>query len=196
MQLTKTLVTLLMGMTVASALALPPQAQADGLAPRAEAATAADKNKKNGNKNTNANKGKTTAKAAGGDKCANAKKLAAGIDKNIQIQKKEQSNVAAVKKIVNSNNINQGQFDQAKKTLLATVNDGIKVREANQKLAQGNGASSGLNTVAKAQSTELKQAQSLKGTKADLQVIAQLEKEFAGGIEQNTKNKAAALKGC
>lgn len=45
--------------------------------------------------------------------------------------------------------------------------------------------------VASAQATELKQSKSLKGTKDDMSTIAQLEKEFAGGIEQNKKNKAA-----
>lgn len=48
-----------------------------------------------------------------------------------------------------------------------------------------------LSQVAQAQQTELKQSKSLKGTKDDMSTIAQLEKEFAGGIEQNKKNKAA-----
>ncbi|KAF9879710.1 hypothetical protein CkaCkLH20_02521 [Colletotrichum karsti] len=199
MQLTKTLLTLLMGMTVASALALPPQAKGDDLVVRAEAATnaaAADKDKnkdKNKNKTNNgakakANNGKPNAKA---QDCANAKKLAAGIDKNIEIQKKEQSNVAAIEKIVNSNNPDKGQFDKAKQTLLKTIDDGIKVRTQNQELAKGNGAAAGLEKVKNAQATELKQAQGLKGTKGDLNTIAEMKKEFAGGIDQNTKNKQA-----
>ncbi|KAF4928492.1 hypothetical protein CGCVW01_v001945 [Colletotrichum viniferum] len=171
MQLTKTLITLAMGLTVASALVLP---AADGLEARAD--------KKGGNNKAN--------------NCANAKKLAAGIDDNIKIQKQEQSNVADIEKIVNSNNVDQKKFDAAKKTLLATIDDGIKIREANQKLADGNGAKDGLATVANAQAQEKSQAQGLKGTKADLDTIATLKKEFAGGIEQNQKNKEAATKGC
>ncbi|KAF6811125.1 hypothetical protein CSOJ01_05930 [Colletotrichum sojae] len=176
MQLSKSLLTLLMGFTMASAIALPVPA---------EAAVAADK--KDGNK------GSTKAKAAD---CANAKKLAAGIDDNIKVQEEEQKNVAAIKKIVSSNNPDKAQFDSAKKTLLSTVEKGIKIREDNEKLAKGNGAADGLKTVAQAQQTELKQSKSLKGTKDDMSTIAQLEKEFAGGIDQNKKNKAAALKGC
>lgn len=124
MQLTKTLITLAMGLTVASALALP---AADRLEVRAD--------KKGGNNKAN--------------NCANAKKLAAGIDDNIKIQKQEQSNVADIEKIVNSNNVDQKKFDAAKKTLLTTIDDGIKIREANQKLADGNGAKDGLATVSK-----------------------------------------------
>ncbi|KAH6695500.1 hypothetical protein F5X68DRAFT_186954 [Plectosphaerella plurivora] len=129
--------------------------------------------------------------------CAAAKKLASGIDANIKAQKQEQADVAAVKKIVSAENIDKAQFDQAKKTLVATVNSGIQIRENNQKITpNGNAAVAGLDKVATAQATELKQAKGLKGTAADMTTIAQLEKEFEGGIKQNQQNKKDALKGC
>ncbi|KLU85240.1 hypothetical protein MAPG_04268 [Magnaporthiopsis poae ATCC 64411] len=130
--------------------------------------------------------------------CVASKKLADGIDKNIALQKMEQQAVGEVKKLLSADGqIDQAKFAEAKKVLVGYVNDGIKVREENQKAAQpGNPAIPGLATVANAQKSELQQAEGLKGTKADLAVVAQLEKEFAGGIEQNQKNKLAAMTGC
>ncbi|KAF4782478.1 hypothetical protein HER10_EVM0012759 [Colletotrichum scovillei] len=194
-------------------IALPAPAPVEAVA----AQDAADKNKNknnnnNGNKGTktktnnngNTNKGQTTKATKNGtggntrptaDECAAAKKLATGIDKNISIQKQEQKDVAAVKKAVQSGN--KGQFDQAKTKLVATVKSGADVRAENQKIApKGNAAIPGLKKVQNAQATELKQAQGLTGGNADLDTIAQMEKEFSGGIDQNQQNKKDALKGC
>ncbi|KZL81421.1 hypothetical protein CI238_00383, partial [Colletotrichum incanum] len=175
-------------------IALPTPAPIDAVAAQA----AADKNKKNANKGNNGNKGKTTAKAntngkkpaADGDKCAAAKKLANGIEKNIAAQRQEQSDVAKIKSIVSKDKVDKNEFDQAKQKFLGTINNGIKIRQENQQITfQGNAATAGLKKVADAQGKELKQAKDLKGNKDDLTTIAQLEKEFAGGIEQNQKNK-------
>lgn len=184
------------------------------------------KTKTNNNGNTNKGQTtKATKNGTGGntkptaDECAAAKKLATGIDKNISIQKQEQKDVAAVKKAVQSGN--KAQFDQAKTKLVATVKSGADVRAENQKIApKGNAAIPGLKKVClevafsfrrevvnqqdsnillqvqNAQATELKQAQGLKGNNADLDTIAQMEKEFSGGIDQNQQNKKDALKGC
>ncbi|KAK0375148.1 hypothetical protein CLIM01_07495 [Colletotrichum limetticola] len=194
-------------------IALPAPAPVEAVA----AQDAADKNKNknnnnNGNKGTktktnnngNTNKGQTTKATKNGtggntrptaDECAAAKKLATGIDKNISIQKQEQKDVAAVKKAVQSGN--KSQFDQAKTKLVATVKSGADVRAENQKIApKGNAAIPGLKKVQNAQATELKQAQGLTGNNADLDTIAQMEKEFSGGIDQNQQNKKDALKGC
>ncbi|KXH40495.1 hypothetical protein CNYM01_07942 [Colletotrichum nymphaeae SA-01] len=194
-------------------IALPAPAPVEAVA----AQDAADKNKNknnnnNGNKGTktktnnsgNTNKGQTTKATKNGtggntrptaDECAAAKKLATGIDKNISIQKQEQKDVAAVKKAVQSGN--KGQFDQAKTKLVATVKSGADVRAENQKIApKGNAAIPGLKKVQNAQATELKQAQGLTGGNGDLDTIAQMEKEFSGGIDQNQQNKKDALKGC
>ncbi|KAL2872851.1 hypothetical protein SGCOL_012009 [Colletotrichum sp. CLE4] len=169
--------------------------------------TKGTKMKTNNNGNTNkgqTNKGQTTKATKNGtggntrptaDECAAAKKLATGIDKNISIQKQEQKDVAAVKKAVQSGN--KSQFDQAKTKLVATVKSGADVRAENQKIApKGNAAIPGLKKVQNAQATELKQAQGLTGNNADLDTIAQMEKEFAGGIDQNQQNKKDAVKGC
>ncbi|EXF73782.1 hypothetical protein COL5a_004203 [Colletotrichum fioriniae] len=195
-------------------IALPAPAPVEAVA----AQDAADKNKNKNNNNNNGNKGtktktnnngntnkgqttKATKNGTGGntkptaDECAAAKKLATGIDKNISIQKQEQKDVAAVKKAVQSGN--KAQFDQAKTKLVATVKSGADVRAENQKIApKGNAAIPGLKKVQNAQATELKQAQGLKGNNADLDTIAQMEKEFSGGIDQNQQNKKDALKGC
>ncbi|KAK1636421.1 hypothetical protein BDP81DRAFT_449464 [Colletotrichum phormii] len=191
-------------------IALPAPAPIEAVA----AQDAADNKNKNdnGNKGTktktnnngNTNKGQTTKATKNGtggntrptaDECAAAKKLATGIDKNISIQKQEQKDVAAVKQAVQSGN--KSQFDQAKTKLVATVKSGADVRAENQKIApKGNAAIPGLKKVQNAQATELKQAQGLAGNNADLDTIAQMEKEFAGGIDQNQQNKKDAVKGC
>ncbi|KAK1564071.1 uncharacterized protein LY79DRAFT_595359 [Colletotrichum navitas] len=138
----------------------------------------------------------TVSKVAAVD-CTNAKSLADGIDKNIAAQKQEQTDVAAVKDIVNKDNVNTNQFDQAKKKFLATIQSGIDIRKNNQQIAgANNAASAGLAKVADAQAKELALAQGLKGNKGDLDAISQLETDFAGGIKQNEQNKQDALKGC
>ncbi|KAL8376576.1 hypothetical protein RB595_007601 [Gaeumannomyces hyphopodioides] len=130
--------------------------------------------------------------------CTAAKKLVEGIDKNISAQKMEQQAVGEIKKLLSADGqVDEAKFAQAKQNLLSHVNEGIKIREENQKMAPtGNPAIPGLATVANAQKTELQQAEGLKGNKDDLKVVEELEKEFSGGIEQNEKNKKAAMEGC
>ncbi|KAL8289007.1 hypothetical protein RB597_000881 [Gaeumannomyces tritici] len=123
--------------------------------------------------------------------CAAAQKLVEGIDKNIGAQKMEQEAVGEIKKILSvEGQVDEAKFAQAKQELLGHVNEGIEIREENQKMAPaGSPAIPGLATVADAQKTELQQSEGLKGNKDDLKVAEELEKEFAGGIEQNEKNK-------
>ncbi|GJC80284.1 hypothetical protein ColLi_03122 [Colletotrichum liriopes] len=175
-------------------IALPAPAPVEAVA----AQEAADKPKKNGNKDKTTKgtttKAKTNANgkkpAADSDKCVAAKKLANGIDKNIEAQKQEQTDVAKIKGIVSKDKVDQKAFDDAKKQFLTTINKGIDIRKQNQQITfQDNAATAGLKKVADAQAKELQQAKDLKGNKNDLTAIAQLEKEFVGGIDQNEKNK-------
>ncbi|KAL8404292.1 hypothetical protein RB594_009230 [Gaeumannomyces avenae] len=108
-------------------------------------------------------------------------------------QKMEQEAVGEIKKILSAEGqVDGAKFAQAKQELLGHINEGIKIREENQKMAPaGNPAIPGLATVANAQKTELQQSEGLKGNKDDLKVVEELEKEFAGGIEQSEKNKKA-----
>lgn len=116
----KSLLTLLAGSSLAVSLALPVPAQDAALVARQDDAP----------------------------DCAAAKKLAAGIDSNIKAQRQEQADVAAVKKIVSAEDIDQAQFDEAKKTLVTTVDKGIQIRENNQKITPaGNAAVAGLDKV-------------------------------------------------
>ncbi|GKT54738.1 hypothetical protein ColTof4_08404 [Colletotrichum tofieldiae] len=175
-------------------IALPAPAPVEAVA----AQDAADKTKKNGNKGkttkgnttktkTNANGKKT---AADSDKCVAAKKLANGIDKNIEAQKQELSDAAKLKGIVSKDKVDQKAFDDAKKQFLTTINKGIEIRKQNQQITfQDNAATAGLKKVADAQAKELQQAKDLKGNKNELSAITKLETEFNGGIDQNKKNK-------
>lgn len=81
--------------------------------------------------------------------CVASKKLADGIDKNIGVQKMEQQAVGEVKKLLSvEGQVDAAKFAEAKKALVGFVNDGIKIREENQKAAQpGNPAIPGLATV-------------------------------------------------
>ncbi|KAK1998625.1 hypothetical protein LX36DRAFT_748918 [Colletotrichum falcatum] len=138
-----------------------------------------------------------TASDGGAVDCNAAKKLADGIDQNIQVQKQEQTDVAAVKDIVNTDSVNSAKFDEAKKKFLTTIQKGIDIRKSNQEIAGTNSpAAAGLAKVADAQAKELSLAQGLKGNKADLDSISQLTSAFAGGIKVNEQNKQDALKGC
>ncbi|ORY58911.1 uncharacterized protein BCR38DRAFT_489270 [Pseudomassariella vexata] len=167
----------LLSLSAATVMALPSPVRP--VAPRAESDSCAPKSITNSNT------------------CVAAQKLADGIDENIAVQKQEQSDVAAIKKIVGTSNIDQAKFQSVKEKLLRTVNKGISVRESNQKMAPpGNNAITGLRTVANAQKKELSQAESLEGTASDLDIISNLQTEFSGGIEQNKKNKEAALDCC
>merc|ERR1712093_130747 len=78
---------------------------------------------------------------------ANTDKLVSGINKNIDLQKQEQSQLKVVKKMVDAGNVDQSDFDDAKSKFVDIVNAGITQRKANQELADGNKAADGLATV-------------------------------------------------
>jgi len=78
---------------------------------------------------------------------ANTDKLVSGINKNIDLQKQEQSQLKVVKKMVDAGNVDQSDFDAAKSKFVDIVNAGITQRKANQELADGNKAADGLATV-------------------------------------------------
>ncbi|TLS26061.1 hypothetical protein PpBr36_07829 [Pyricularia pennisetigena] len=144
-------------------------------------------NKGNGNGNGNGN----------GKDCAAAKKLQAGIEKNIEAQKGELASANEIREIVGKNKVDAGEFQKAKEVLLGHVNDGIKLREENQKIApKGNAAIAGLAKVAEAQKTELEQAKGLQGNSQDLATLTKLKKEFEDGIKVNEQNAKDAVKGC
>lgn len=196
-------------------IALPTPAPVEAF----ENQAAADKNKnKNGTKKTttkttNTRTTNNTKRPVGrADGCTAAKKLADGIVDNINIQKRELTEVAAVKKIVTSKDINKTQFKQAKDRLMQTVKDGMTVREKNEKMAstaKNTVVIKGLKTVyrlspvftrssrriltakqvADAQKKELNQVKDLKGTKADVDIINSLETEFKEGMRKNDENR-------
>ncbi|PVH73790.1 hypothetical protein DL98DRAFT_396414, partial [Cadophora sp. DSE1049] len=118
--------------------------------------------------------------------------LVAGINKNIDLQKQEQSQLKVVKKMVDAGNVDQSDFDDAKSKFVDIVNAGITQRKANQELADGNKAADGLATVAKAQSAELKAVKGLTGkASTDDATFSSLSDMFSGGIAQNQKNVKA-----
>ncbi|POS75148.1 hypothetical protein DHEL01_v206463 [Diaporthe helianthi] len=128
---------------------------------------------------------------ADGDACIAAQALADGIQSNIDLQMGEQASVERVKAAVSQDPIDQAAFTAAKTQLLDFVNAGISARENNQAIApEGNPAIDGLGIVQKAQAEELQLAQSLKGDASDLDIVSQLETDFAGGIKQNQQNAA------
>ncbi|KAK2606664.1 hypothetical protein N8I77_005398 [Diaporthe amygdali] len=127
---------------------------------------------------------------ADGDACIAAQALADGIQSNIDLQTGEQASVEKVKAAVSQNPIDQAAFTAAKSQLLDFVNAGISARENNQAIAPaGNAAVDGLGIVQNAQAEELNLAQSLTGAASDLDIVSQLETDFAGGIKQNQQNK-------
>ncbi|KAH7383470.1 hypothetical protein BKA64DRAFT_712352 [Cadophora sp. MPI-SDFR-AT-0126] len=128
---------------------------------------------------------------------SNTNKLVAGINKNIELQKQEQSQLKVVKKLVDAGDVDQSDFDDAKIKFVDIVNAGISQRKANQQLADGSKAADGLATVAKAQSAELKAVKGLTGkASTDDATFSSLSDMFAGGIAQNQKNAKAAANGC
>ncbi|KAH8766142.1 hypothetical protein F5883DRAFT_420667 [Diaporthe sp. PMI_573] len=126
---------------------------------------------------------------ADGDACIAAQALADGIQSNIDLQTGEQASVEKVKAAVSQDPVDQAAFTAAKTQLLDFVNAGIAARENNQAIApEGNAAIDGLGIVQKAQAEELQLSQSLKGDASDLDIVSQLETDFAGGIKQNQQN--------
>lgn len=152
-----------------------------------------------------------------GDACIAAQALADGIQSNINLQRGEQASLARVKDAVSGGDlVDLVAFAAAKQQLLDFVNAGIAVRTNNQLIAPGvNAALAGLGVVSspegkrsvfcfatrwpmltsvayfqvqQAQAEELALATALAGNANDLAIIDQLEKDFAGGIQQNEQN--------
>ncbi|KAH8758515.1 hypothetical protein F5882DRAFT_261922, partial [Hyaloscypha sp. PMI_1271] len=123
--------------------------------------------------------------------CSTAvKNLVSGINNNIAVQKNEQSQTTVIQKLLSSNTSDSGGFQSAKSKLVTIVNQGITIRQNNQKIAPaGNAAIAGLATVATAQMGELKLAQGLTGTpNIDNPNLSSLQTMFSGGIKQNQQN--------
>jgi hypothetical protein len=81
--------------------------------------------------------------------CSTAvKNLVTGINDNIAVQKNEQSQTTIIQKILSANTTDDGNFQTAKSKLVTIVNQGITIRQNNQKIApSGNAAIAGLATV-------------------------------------------------
>jgi hypothetical protein len=81
--------------------------------------------------------------------CSTAvKNLVSGINDNIAVQKNEQSQTTIIQKILSTNTTDDGNFQTAKSKLVTIVNQGITIRQNNQKIApSGNAAIAGLATV-------------------------------------------------
>ncbi|KAK6584233.1 hypothetical protein PZA11_003963 [Diplocarpon coronariae] len=130
--------------------------------------------------------------------------LAAGIQSNIDDQGNEVATVSALGNIMAQNPVDPALYSAAQTSLLGYVTKGIAIRENNQKITPpGNEAAAGLAMVAMAQMEELSITKSLAvsgsgpvDTVKGMQMVEQLKKDFAGGIEQNKKNLAAAMAGC
>lgn len=128
--------------------------------------------------------------------CAQANILAQMIQANILDQQEEQKALGAVQEALAKKD--QVAFGQARDQLLTVVNNGITIRQAAQQISpKNNAAAQGLDTVRNAQLTELSLALNLTGNPdTDNAIVDQLKKDFAGGIEQNKLNAAAAVQGC
>ncbi|KAL3420458.1 hypothetical protein PVAG01_08957 [Phlyctema vagabunda] len=116
--------------------------------------------------------------------------LASGIKANIADQRNELAAVNVIGDMLAEDPINPVTFAAAKSSLLDFVNKGIAIRQNNQQIAPaGNPAIPGLAIVANAQIEEFNLSSSLTGDLSiDTQTVATLKMDFAGGIEQNTKN--------
>jgi hypothetical protein len=81
--------------------------------------------------------------------CSTAvKNLVTGINDNIAVQKNEQSQTTVIQKILSANTTDSGGFQSAKSKLVTIVNQGITIRQNNQKIAPaGNAAIAELATV-------------------------------------------------
>lgn len=125
--------------------------------------------------------------------------LASGISANIADQRNEQAAVTAMGNVLQESPLNTSIFDAAKSSLMDFVQKGIAIRQNNQKITpEGNAAKAGLATVAMAQQEEFNLTMSLSASDVagSNATVAKLKKDFAGGIEQNMKNLAAATQGC
>ncbi|KAH7420174.1 hypothetical protein BKA64DRAFT_634812 [Cadophora sp. MPI-SDFR-AT-0126] len=142
--------------------------------------------------------------AAGGACSSQVLALAAGIQSNIDDQNNELTTVNALGMVLAQNPLDVTLYGATQTSLLGFVTKGIVIRENNQKLAPaGNAALDGLAIVANAQAEELNLTMSLAipasgavDTVAAGTTVETLKKDFAGGIDQNKKNLAAATSGC
>jgi hypothetical protein len=87
-----------------------------------------------------------------------------------------------------------GEFETTQQSVLSIQQKGITIRANNQKLAAEikSPAADGLAVVAGAQTKEMMQVMSLKGTAADADTLKQLVQEVQDGTKQNEKNLATA----
>ncbi|KAH3978663.1 hypothetical protein HBI56_081240 [Parastagonospora nodorum] len=116
-------------------------------------------------------------------------KLEKGIKANLDIQAQELQGVHALQL--------QGglaEFETTQQSVLSIQQKGITIRAENQKLAAEikSPAADGLAIVAGAQTKEMMQVMSLKGTAADEATLKLLVQEVQDGTKQNQKNLAAA----
>ncbi|KAK0108078.1 hypothetical protein ONS95_002899 [Cadophora gregata] len=148
--------------------------------------------------------GSSNATAAGGACSPQILALAAGIQSNIDDQNNELTTVNALGMVLGQNPLDMTLYGATQSSLMGFVTKGILIRENNQKLAPaGNAALDGLAKVAGAQAEELNLTMSLAipasgaiDTVAAGETVKTLQKDFAGGIEQNKLNLAAAMSGC
>ncbi|KAL5322110.1 hypothetical protein ACEPPN_010079 [Leptodophora sp. 'Broadleaf-Isolate-01'] len=142
--------------------------------------------------------------AAGGACSSQVLALAAGIQSNIDDQNNELTTVNALGMVLGQNPLDMTLYGATQTSLMGFVTKGILIRENNQKLAPAdNAAIAGLAIVAGAQAEELNLTMSLAvpasgaiDTVAAGKTVETLKKDFAGGIDQNKKNLAAATSGC
>jgi len=74
--------------------------------------------------------------------------LVNGINQNIAVQKQEQQETTIIQQVLSAKTVDESDFQSAKSKLISIVNQGISIRENNQKIAPaGNGAIAGLMTV-------------------------------------------------
>ncbi|KAJ5041245.1 uncharacterized protein L3040_005793 [Drepanopeziza brunnea f. sp. 'multigermtubi'] len=149
---------------------------------------------------TPAANGTTTAAACSKEVMA----LAEGIQSNIDDQNNEVATVNAIGNVMSQSPVDTTLYAATQASLLGYVNKGIAIRQNNQKITPvGNGATAGLAMVAMAQMEELNLTMSLAipasgqvDTATGMKTVETLKKDFAGGIDQNKKNLAAAMAGC
>ncbi|KXS15425.1 hypothetical protein M427DRAFT_84632, partial [Gonapodya prolifera JEL478] len=115
--------------------------------------------------------------------------LAQGIVDNISIQKQELSTAILIQAILHGT-AKTPTFQQAQKTLVNFVQQGMLVRMNNQNLApNGSLAVAGLAVVQGAQMAELSLATSLTGNAAtDLPNVMTLQTDFTNGMAKNQEN--------
>lgn len=92
-----------------------------------------------------------------------------------------------------SAHIQVSDFEIAKGMLIAEIESGMMIRSFNQQVTpNGNGATAGLQKVAKAQTTELNLGKSLNGRrKHDGPILATLVRDITDGTAQNKRDLKA-----